>query len=88
LDDKTKEKAIEDEIKNKYGTGKGSGGMIIKQISEPATRFVMKLMACKLLRKCHKEESSTSVIKEVAQCTKEILLSWASYLLNLFLDDC
>jgi len=30
LDDKTKDKAMEDEIKNKYGDHKGSMGMIIR----------------------------------------------------------
>jgi len=33
LDEKTKEKSIADDIKNKYGTNIGSMGMIIKQIS-------------------------------------------------------
>jgi hypothetical protein len=54
LDEKTKEKSISDEIKNKYGTERGSRGIIIKKINEPATRFVTKLMVCKLLRKCCK----------------------------------
>jgi hypothetical protein len=88
LDDKTKEKSIADEIKNKYGTDRGSRGMIIKQINEPTTRFATKLMACKLLRKCRKEEAPAGVIAAVTQCAKGSLLSWAPYLLNLFLDDC
>jgi hypothetical protein len=45
-------------------------------------------MACKLLRKCHKEEAPTGVIAAVTQCVKGNLLSWAPYLLNLVLDDC
>jgi hypothetical protein len=44
LDEKTKEKAIENEIKIKYGTGRGSKGMITKQIIEPSTRFATKFM--------------------------------------------
>jgi hypothetical protein len=45
-----------DEIKNKYGTDRGSRGMIIRQINEPTTKFVTKLMACKLLRKCQRRK--------------------------------
>jgi hypothetical protein len=50
-------------------------------------RLVIKLMACKSLRKCRKEEAPARVIVAVAQCTKGILLSFTPYLLNLFLDD-
>jgi hypothetical protein len=79
---------MENEIKNKYDTERGSRGIIIKQINEPTTRFATKLMACKLLRKCRKEESPAGVISAVVQCTKGSLHSWTPYLLKLFLDDC
>jgi hypothetical protein len=62
--------------------------MIIRKINELEMRFVIKLMACKLLRNCHKEEAPTGVIAAVAQCVKGSLLSLAPYLVNLFLDDC
>jgi hypothetical protein len=52
------------------------------------TRLETKLMACKLLRKCRKEEAPTGVIAAATQCMKGTLLSWSPYLLNLFLDDC
>jgi hypothetical protein len=54
---KTKEKALAEEIKRKYGTERGSIGIIINRINEPTMKFTTKLMACKLLRKCHKEEA-------------------------------
>jgi hypothetical protein len=88
LDDKTKEKSLAEEMKKKYGTERGSRGMIINRISEPTMRLVTKLMACKLLRKCRKEEAPAGVIAAVTQCAKGSLLSWTPYLLNLFLDDC
>jgi hypothetical protein len=47
-----------------------------------------KLMACKILRKCHKEEAPVGVVAAVAQCTKGTILSWEPYFLNLFLEDC
>jgi hypothetical protein len=61
--EKTKEKSMEDEIKKKYGTDRGSMGMIIRNINEPTTKFATKLMACKLLRKYCKEESPIGVIE-------------------------
>jgi hypothetical protein len=45
-------------------------------------------MACKLLHKCRKEEVPTGVVTTTTQCTNDTMLSWAPYLLNLFLDDC
>jgi len=51
LDDKTKEKALEEGMKDKYVTERGSQGIIINRISDPAMRLATKLMDCKLLRK-------------------------------------
>jgi len=45
------------------------------------------MMACKILRKCRKEEAPTGVIAAVVQCMKGSLLSWTLYLMNCFLDD-
>jgi hypothetical protein len=36
--------------------------IIIKWISDTTTRMETKLMACKLLQKCHKEEVPTGVV--------------------------
>jgi hypothetical protein len=44
--------------------------MIIKNINDPATKFVTKLMACKLLRKCRKEEAPAGVVATAAQVCK------------------
>jgi hypothetical protein len=54
LYDKTKEKALEEEMKQTYGTERGSKEIVINQISEPTTRLATKLKACKLItrRKC------------------------------------
>jgi hypothetical protein len=37
LDDKSKEKALEEEMKNQYGTSRGTRGIIIKRINNTAT---------------------------------------------------
>ena len=62
LDDKTKEKALTEEMKNKYGTERGTCGIIIKRISDIATKMATKIMACKLLIKCYKEEVLARVV--------------------------
>jgi hypothetical protein len=62
-------------------------GIVINRINEPFTSTETKLMACKLLRKCCKEEAPTWVITVVTQCTKWTLLSLNPSLVNLFLDD-
>ena len=55
LDDKTKEKALEEEMKKKYGTERGTRGIIIKRINDVMTQLGINILACKLLRKCHGE---------------------------------
>jgi hypothetical protein len=75
MDDKTKEKSPIDEIKKKYGTNRVSKGMIVRHINEPKIKFATKLMECKLLRKCRKEEAPTRVVVVSMQCTKGSLLS-------------
>jgi hypothetical protein len=88
LDDKVREKAFSKEMKKKYDTDKGTRGIIIKRINDAATQLGTKILACKLLRKCRKEEVPARVVVVAAQCTEGTTVSWASYLLNLFLDEC
>jgi hypothetical protein len=88
LDDKTKEKALAEEMKKKYGTNRGTRGIIIKRINDAATQLGAKILACKLLRKCRREEVPAGVVAVAAQCAEGTSMSWALYLLNLFLDDC
>jgi hypothetical protein len=51
LEDKTRAKAISDEIKAKYGAERGNRGIGISDINDPATRFATRLLGCKLMRK-------------------------------------
>jgi hypothetical protein len=88
LDDKSKEKALAEEMKKKYGTTRGMRGIMIKQINNAKTQLGAKILACKLLRKCCKEEVPAGVIAVAAQCTEGTSMSWAPYLLNLFQEDC
>jgi hypothetical protein len=66
LEDKTKEKSLAEEMKNKYDTERGSHGIIIRHISDIATRMATKIMACKFLRKCCKEEVPVGVVAVAA----------------------
>ena len=88
LDDKSKEKALAEEMKKKYGIVRGKRGIIIKQIINVATQLGTNILACKLLIKFQKDEVPSGVITVVAQCAEGTIVSWAPYLLNLFLDDC
>jgi hypothetical protein len=88
LDDKTKEKSLTEEMKKKYDTERGSCGIIIKIISDTTKKMATQIMACKLLRKCHKEEVPVGVVAAATQCAHGTILSWAPYLLNIFLEDC
>jgi hypothetical protein len=50
-------------------------------------RFPGKLLMCKMIRKCHREEAPAGVIAVAVQCAKGMMFSWAQYLLNQFLLD-
>jgi hypothetical protein len=45
MDDKSKEKALEEEIKKKYGIARGTIGIIIKRINNVATQLGTKILA-------------------------------------------
>jgi hypothetical protein len=75
-------------MKKKYGTNRGTQGIIIKRINDVATYMGAKILACKILRKCHKEEVLDGVVAVAVQCVEGTTVSWAPYLFNLFLDDC
>jgi hypothetical protein len=87
LDDKTKEKALEKEMKKKYGTDRGKRGIIIKRINDATTQLDAKVLTGMLLIKCRREEVLAGVVAVAAQCVEGTSMSWASYLLNLLLDD-
>jgi hypothetical protein len=70
IKDKTKEKALAEEMKKKYDTERGTHRIIIKRISDVATKMAAKSMACKMLRKFRKEEVSTRVVIVVVQCVE------------------
>jgi hypothetical protein len=70
MGDKSKEKVLAEEMKKKYGTTRGMRGIMIKRVNNAATQLDAKILACKLVRKCCKEEVPARVIAVVAQCTE------------------
>jgi hypothetical protein len=69
LDGKTKEKALVEEMKKKYGTDRGTRGIIIKRINDASKKLVAKILACKMLRKFRREEVPVEVVVFATQCT-------------------
>jgi len=53
-------------VKAQFDTTRGNRGIIIKDINDNMTRFTNNIVACKLLRKFHKEEAIAGVIAVVA----------------------
>jgi hypothetical protein len=88
MDDKNKDKALGEEMKKKYGTTRGTRGIIIKHINNAVTQLGANILSCKLLRKCRKDEVPTGVIAIAAQCAEGTSMSRVPYLLNLFQVDC
>jgi len=81
LDDKTKEKTPAEEMKRTYGREVYLCDIIM------VIWMATKILACKMSRKCHKEEVPVEVVATEVQCMNGTSLSWAPYLLNLFLED-
>jgi hypothetical protein len=88
LDNKAREKELVEEMKNKYGTDRGTQRIILKRINDVTTQMGAKILSCKLLRKCRREEVPSRVVAIATQCIERTIVIWAPYLLNLFLDDC
>jgi hypothetical protein len=62
LDNKARKKEIVELVKAQFGTSRGNMGIVLRDINDNATRFANNIMACKLLRKCKKEEAPARVI--------------------------
>jgi hypothetical protein len=87
LDDKSKEKVLAKEMKNKYDTARGTRGIIIKHIKNTTTQLGTQILAYKLLRKFCKDEVPARVIAVASQCVEGTFVRWVPYLLNLFQVD-
>jgi hypothetical protein len=58
LDDKSREKALAEEMKKKYGTDRGTRGIIIKRINDAATQLGTKNISLQVAKKMPQGGSS------------------------------
>jgi hypothetical protein len=53
--DKTHEKELAERMKEKYNMQRGVCGLDVAIINDDFVRFVVQVLACKLLMKCHRD---------------------------------
>jgi hypothetical protein len=87
MDKQSKDKTLAEEMKNKYATARGTRGIMIKRINNVATQLGAKILACKFLRKCCKDEVPVGFIAVAAQCAEGTSMSCVPYILKLFQED-
>lgn len=56
----------------KYGATRGQRGIKLVQINDKAVRFETKLLASKLLMKCHSDEVTCGVIHTTKKCVARV----------------
>lgn len=85
---KENENIIVKDIYEKYGMCRGGRGVFIDLINDDQVKFTTTLMACKLLRKCRRDQCLAVVIKEIEISITGVWMSWVPFLLNQFITDC
>jgi hypothetical protein len=78
--DKTQEKSLAERMKEKYGTFRGAHGLDVASINDDTVRFATQVLACKLLRKCHKDQVPAGVIAATEKCTAGVMMNWETFL--------
>jgi hypothetical protein len=86
--DKSNEKYLLERMKEKFDMYRGACGLDVASINDECIRFAMQVLACKLLRKCCKDQVSTGVIATMEKCVEGVQMNWVTFLLNQFLMDC
>lgn len=80
--------ASAEKVYTRYGTHRGSRGVVISAIADPEVKCSTQLLACKFIRKCQKDECPVGVVLAAQRCTQVIQMCWAQYLMNEFIQDC
>ena len=65
---KAGEKALSKTMKDKFYTFRGERWLYVENISDDVVQFLTQVLACKLLRKYHKDEVSATVIAVAKKC--------------------
>jgi hypothetical protein len=56
-------------------------------IKDDTVRFVTQVLACKLLRKCHKDQVSVRFITTMEKFTSGVMMNWSTFLVNKVLME-
>lgn len=67
---------------------KGTRAYDFADIQDKALRFIVQLLAGRVLRKCQPNEVPAGAIDLVAQAKEGKQYNWCMYLLNHFMEDC
>jgi hypothetical protein len=86
--DKKNDKTLSESMREKFHTVRGVRRLDVPSICDPTIRIVMQALACKLLRKCRKDQVPIGVIVAAEKCVEGVSMSWEPFLLNQFLIDC
>jgi hypothetical protein len=84
--DRKHEKDLLEAMKDKFLIVRGVCGLDVPSICDPTIRFVMKALACKLMRKCRKDQVFAGMIAMSDKCVEGVTMSWEPFLLNQFSD--
>jgi len=82
--DKGNDVAMIEQLKKKYQLAKGHRGYIIDSISENAVHVAPRLLAGKVMRKCHGTKVPAIVITLVEECTAIVRFNWSQFLVKSF----
>jgi hypothetical protein len=85
---KVGEKALSKSMKDNFNTFRENQGLDVASISDYLVRFETQVLACKLLRKCRKDEVLVAVIATTKKCIEGVQMNWATFLVNHFLVEC
>jgi hypothetical protein len=66
------ERALFEAMKEKFDTFRGKRGMDVNRISEKEVRFMMQVLACKLLCKCRQDKVPATIISAAEKCREEV----------------
>jgi hypothetical protein len=64
------ERALSEAMKDKFGTVRGKRGMDVQHINNKRVRFATKVLPCKLVRKCCRDEVLATIISTREKCVE------------------
>jgi hypothetical protein len=66
-------------------THRGACSLDVASINDDTVRFATQVLACKLLRKCCKDQVPIGVIAIAEKCVAGVQMNWVTFLVNQFL---